>query len=116
MGASVGTEQAYDIALIEVELLNLNDFIDEELNWRNSRCLGNYISSAAKFLEWTIIKLSMEADVECTLTMAQWKLEMAQCKINCLLKRGKISQDLADTLKQKIEDAQTDIEEVKNLI
>ena len=116
MGASVGTEQAYNIALIEVKLLNLNDFIEEELNWWISRCVRNHISSAARYLECAIFKLSINADIDCALTKAQWKLEMAECKIKCLLKRGKISQDLADNLLQKIEDVQTDIEKVKNLI
>ncbi|MFX0024482.1 MAG: hypothetical protein ACFE9S_19355, partial [Candidatus Hermodarchaeota archaeon] len=39
MGASTGSELAYEIAYLEVDLLNLNDYIEEELPY----CVGKYL-------------------------------------------------------------------------
>jgi len=57
----------------------------------------------------------MDRDFEGMLFCAQWKLELAKNKVNCLLKKGKISQDVADTILLEIEQAQNDIEAIKNL-
>ena len=113
-GTTSGTEQGIPLALIEIDLLNLNDFIEEEINCWNRKCLTCYIDSATKSLEIAIFKASMDRDLECALSCAQWKLELAKNKVNCLLNKGRISQELADTILLEIEQAQNDIEAVKN--
>ena len=114
LGTTSGTEQGIPLALIEIDLLNLNDFIEEEINCWNRKCLTCYIDSATKSLEIAIFKASMDRDLECALSCAQWKLELAKNKVNCLLNKGRISQELADTILLEIEQAQNDIEAVKN--
>ncbi|MBA7557883.1 hypothetical protein ES705_50661 [subsurface metagenome] len=116
MGVSTGTEQGYKIASIEIDLLNLMDFIEDEIDWRNRWCLSYLLRSATRMLEITIFKISMNLDIECILACAQWKLVRAICKVNRLLDRGKISQELADILLDKINQAYTDIEVIKNPI
>ncbi|MFX1443013.1 MAG: hypothetical protein ACFFHV_06325 [Promethearchaeota archaeon] len=113
MGASVGTEQAFNIALIEVDLLNLLDFLEEEMSFCKQWLISSYVGSAAVKLEVAIFMLSLGFDVECILTCAQSELEKAECVINLLLDKGKISQELADTLLFEIDQAQEDIEVVK---
>jgi len=113
MGTSVGTEHGYDIALIEVDLLNLNDFIEEEINCWNRWCLRSRIRCATLMLEAAIFKISLDHDFECMLACAQHKLDMAECEVNRLLDKGKISQELADTLLLEINQAQANIEAVK---
>ena len=114
MGSSVSIEQGYNVAVIEVDLLNLNDFIEAEMSWWNGRCLTRYIKSATIILEVAIFKISMDLDIEHTLTGAQCKLNRARYKINRLLNRGKISQELADILLLKIDHAIENIETIKN--
>ncbi|MFX0083750.1 MAG: hypothetical protein ACFE94_18520, partial [Candidatus Hodarchaeota archaeon] len=96
MGTSTGSEQAYDIAYIEVDLLNLSDFIEEEI----SCCAGKYLSRkvycASKMLEIAIFKIAMDEDIECVLNCVQWKLERVIWKINWYLNKGRISEDLAN--------------------
>ena len=113
MGASVGTEQSCNIALIEVDLVNLNDFIEKEVSW-NLWCLENNIKSAAFMLELAILKISLDQNVECVLIFAQYKLYKAECQVTNLLSSGKISQELADTIIFEINQAQESIEAIKN--
>ncbi|MFX1442039.1 MAG: hypothetical protein ACFFHV_01385, partial [Promethearchaeota archaeon] len=114
IGVTSGTEQGIPLALIEINLLNLNDFIEDELDWWNRKCLTCCIDGAAKALEIAIFTASMDRDFDCMLCCAQWKLELAKDKVNCLLHIGKISQELADTILSEIEQAQNDIEAIKN--
>ncbi|MFX1442684.1 MAG: hypothetical protein ACFFHV_04655 [Promethearchaeota archaeon] len=114
MGNSVGTEQGYSIALIEVDLLNLNDMIEEELNWCYCWCLSNYIRGAVTMLEISIFKISLDHDIKHFLTSASIKLDKAKCVINHLLDKGKISQELADRLLFEINQALDNIEILKN--
>ena len=116
MGASTGMEQGYNIASIEIDLLNLTDFIEDEIDWRNRWCLNYLLGSAARMLEIAIFKISMNLDFNCTLTCAQLKLDRAICKVNRLLERGKITEELADILLDKINQSYIDIEVVKNSI
>jgi len=116
MGASTGTEQGYNIASIEIDLLNLMDFIEDEIDWRDRWCLNYLFRSATRMLEIAIFKISMNLDINCTLTCVQWKLERAVCKVNRLLDRGKITQELADIILDKINQAYIDIEVVKTSI
>jgi len=115
MGISVGTEISYNIALIEIDLLNLNDLIKEEIDWCNRKCLEIFIRLAATTLERAIIKSSLDFNIEPTLTRAQQYLEFAKIKVNCMLNSGKITQDLADILLTKINQAKENIEITKNL-
>lgn len=90
IGVSIGSEQAYDIAYIGIDLLNLNDFIEEEI----SCCTGKYLSwkvyCASKMLESALFKIAMEEDIECILNCVQWKLERVIWKINWYLNRGRM--------------------------
>ncbi len=113
LGTTSGTEQGIPLALIEINLLNLNDFIEENINCWNRKCLSCYIDHAAKSLEIAIFKASMDHGLKCALSCAQWKLELAKNKVNWLLNKGKISQDLADTILYEIQRAQNDIEALK---
>jgi hypothetical protein len=116
LGTTSGTEQGIPLALIEINLLNLNDFIEDNINWWDRKCLTCYIECATKSLEIAIFKASMDHGLECALSCVQWKLELAKNKVNCLLNKGKISQDLADIILFEIEQAQNDIEAVKNTL
>ena len=114
IGTTSGKEHGIPLALIEINLLNLNDFIEEEINCCNRKCLTCYIECVTKSLEIAIFKASMDHNLKCALSCAQWKLEIAKNKVNCLLNKGKISQELADTILLEIEQAQCDIEVIKN--
>ncbi|MHA1292076.1 MAG: hypothetical protein ACTSQJ_05345 [Promethearchaeota archaeon] len=120
MGNSVdydkGTDYGYYIALIEGNLFDLIDFIEEEINPEDRECLEDLITSAAALLEIAIFEISLDFEIECTLTLAQYTLDQAKDEVNYLFDSGKISQDLADILLQKIIQAQVDIEIVKNSI
>lgn len=102
MGASTGTKLAHDIGYIEVDLLNLSDFIEQEFPC----CVGKYLSRkiwcASKMLEIAIFRISKENEVECLLECTQWMLERTMNKINCFLERGKISEAQASYLNGKI--------------
>lgn len=112
-GASVGSEQAYNIALIEVELLNLKDFIDDEIQCCIGRYLSNMISCSAGFLELALIKISMDYSIECILSCIQWKLERTVSKINHFLEKGKISEEVANYLIENITEIIESLEEIK---
>jgi len=116
MGVSCETEPGRAMASIEVDLLNLLDFIEEEIGWRNRWYLSSLIRSATRLLEKAICDSSMNLDIECLLARTQWKLERVIGKINQLLDRGKITQELAEILLERVNQAHTDIEMVKNSI
>jgi len=114
MGASTGEEQAYEIALIEVELLNLKDFIEDEIPCCVGRCLSAKISCSAKLLELALFKISKGYSIDCILEYTQCKLEHAITKINFLLEKCKIPEDVANYLIEKISSIIEDIEAIKN--
>ncbi|MFX1410959.1 MAG: hypothetical protein ACFFA6_11440, partial [Promethearchaeota archaeon] len=95
MGASTGSQQAYDIAYIEVDLLNLSDFIEEEIPCCKGKYLSRKVECASGLLEIAIFKIAMDKDIECLLRCAQWKLKCVICKIEWYLHKGRISEDLA---------------------
>ncbi|MFX1593029.1 MAG: PKD domain-containing protein, partial [Promethearchaeota archaeon] len=115
-GTSSQVEKGYDVALIEIELLNLYDVIKQEINWKDGLYLNMLIRLAAENLELAIYKISLGINPENSLRSAQLKLELAINEINRLLNKGKISQELADTLLGKINQIYLTIEEVKNSI
>jgi len=114
MGVSTDTDIGYDIALIEVEMLNLFDFIEQEVSWSHRSNLNNLIRVAAEKLELAIIEISISMNPEVFLTEAQWKLGKAEDEVTRLLNKGRISQELADILFEKINQIYLAIEEVKN--
>ncbi|MFX0024019.1 MAG: hypothetical protein ACFE9S_16955 [Candidatus Hermodarchaeota archaeon] len=114
MGASTGSELAYDIAYLEVELLNLNDYIEEELPCCVRKYLGRKIWCASKLLEIAIFRISEGKEIDCLLRCAQWKLEWTLHKIDCLLEKGKISEVQASYLQGEISEIITKIESLNN--
>ena len=116
MGYTTGSEIGYQIALVEIDLLNLNDLIEEQINlcccfrW----CLNNLIRSATYMLESALIKISVGCNFECCLHHALYKLEKAEEKVHWLLRKGWITQELADTILLKLNQAQADLEAILN--
>jgi hypothetical protein len=112
MGTSTGTEQGINIAYIEVDLLNLGDFIEDEINWTDGLCLYLFLKSAACTLQKAIFKISMGEDIGCLLNCVMWKLDVAKCLVECLLYKGIITQELANILLDGICQAHNDVEAV----
>ena len=110
LGGSTGSERAYNIAYIEVDLLNLSDYIEQEIpSW-----IGKYLSwkvyCATKMLETAIFKIAKEVCIEDILRCTQWKLDNIIRKINRFLDKGRISEDLAYYLTEEITRINEDIE------
>ncbi|MHA2276655.1 MAG: hypothetical protein ACXAC2_12845, partial [Candidatus Kariarchaeaceae archaeon] len=116
MGYTTNTIIGFKIALIEIDLLNLNDLIIEELGWWSGWCLKHHIRLATHMLEAALIRLSLGYDVECYLLHALYKLEKAECKVHWLLCKGWITQDLADTILSKLHQAQEDVDAILTVI
>jgi len=112
-GISVDYKQdndlGYHIASIEVKILNLMDFIGENINYYDSKCLLGVLKKVANLLETTLFYMTQDLDYTCLLTSAQKYLELAKCKVNYLLEVEKITQTLADTLLGEISEIQNDI-------
>ncbi len=102
MGASICEPLAYDIALIEVELLNLNDFIKEEIPCYTNKYLSSKVYCASKMLEIALFRISMGYSIEYILECTQWKLERVIWRIDWNLKKGRVSEDLANYLIEEI--------------
>ncbi|MFX1431411.1 MAG: hypothetical protein ACFFCY_14695, partial [Promethearchaeota archaeon] len=102
MGNSVdhvkGISCGYDIASIEVELLNLGDFIEEQLGDCTSKYLEYLIKLSAMQLELAIIKLSRDIDPDSALSLAQQFINRAREQVLNLLEKNKISVDLASII------------------
>lgn len=116
MGSSVGTNQGRDIASIEVNLLDLSDFVADEISRMDRACLNGLINIAALRLEAAIFEIALDIDTECTLTAAQHALDDAKTEVNNLSSSGTISQDLANSIIETIIGAQVNIEMAKNSI
>jgi hypothetical protein len=116
MGVSTDPEIGYEIALIKIELLNLYDFVEQNLCQSSRASLNNYIKEATKNLESALFDISMNLNPNCSLNCAQWNLDEAICKVNRLLDKGKISQELADKIIEKINQIYLAIEDLKYLI
>lgn len=114
MGASTGSELAYEIAYLEVELLKFNDYIEQELPYCVGKYLGRKIWCASKLLEIAIFRISEDEEIDCLLRCARWKLERTIHKIDCLLEKGKISEAHASYLKGEILEIITKIESLNN--
>lgn len=109
MGFIPGTEIGHQIALIEIKLLNLKDFIDDEINWWRGMFLKNHIRYAINKLESALFKISLGIDIEWSLKQAIKKLDKALDDTNHLLRKGIISQELADIIQEELSKANADI-------
>jgi len=110
-GASTGVKQGVDISYIEVELLNLVDLIEPNIKFRS---LTNNIRVAAEILEIAIIRISLNKNPKGLLCYVQGKLEYAICKVDHLLRKERISQELADYIINKLSQQIEAIETVKD--
>jgi len=113
-GASTGVKHGVDISYIEVELLNLFDFAAENIP---SMSLIFAIRVAAEVLELSIIEISLDEDPQDLLELldyAQYKLEHAIRKIDHLLRKERISQELANYMVNEISQHIEAIEMVKD--
>jgi hypothetical protein len=111
IGASLGSELVNNIVYIEIDLLNLIDYIKDNTDGCSIRCLRNRIRSSCLKLNLAIIFLLMEKNPDQILDRAQFQLQRAICKVNILLKKGVISQEIGNNIKsivlQSIEGIET---------
>ncbi|MFW9783397.1 MAG: hypothetical protein ACFFFB_14035, partial [Candidatus Heimdallarchaeota archaeon] len=97
MEASLGID--YNLANIKITLLNLIDYIGENLEGRSLRCLQNILRSASFKLDLVFIFLSMGKNAHHILGCTQSKLKRAICKVDNLIDKRVISQDLGNNIK-----------------
>lgn len=116
MGMSTGTEEGLRLAYIEVDLLNLGDYIEDNINWSESWCLRCLLKTATRMIEKTLFKISMNLDIECMLTCIHIILECAIYKVCCLLNNGIITEDIANYLFDGINQALSDLELVQEML
>jgi hypothetical protein len=109
MGVSSGTELGANLAQIEVNLLNLGDYIEDNVNWSYRCCLMFLLKTAAGMIEKVIIMSSMNLDIGCKLYCVRCILEFSGCIVSCLLNRGLISQEVANTILDGITQSLEDI-------
>ncbi|MFX1391904.1 MAG: hypothetical protein ACFE9Z_17705, partial [Promethearchaeota archaeon] len=114
MGLSTGSELAMEIGYLEVELLNLSDYVDQELPSCVGRCLSRKIWCASKLLEIAIFRISRDVEIDCLLKCVQWKLEWTLHKINWLLKKQNNSETQASFLEGEILEIIAKIELLKS--
>ncbi|MHA2186473.1 MAG: hypothetical protein ACXAAI_15890, partial [Promethearchaeota archaeon] len=92
MGASVdyatNINYGYDIATLEVDLLNLADFVEEELGGSGSKYLEKLIKLSALHLELAIMKLSRGINPDSTLSSAQRFIERAMEEAHDILENN----------------------------
>ncbi len=112
MGGSIGNEMGNNIAYIEINLLNL---IDYSRDGRSIFCLENLIRSALFKLDQSVIFLSMGKNPTYLLDCTQSKLQRVIYKVDYLLNKGVISQDIGNHIKNIIIQAVEDIEILKAL-
>ncbi|MFX0029167.1 MAG: hypothetical protein ACFE8B_08155, partial [Candidatus Hermodarchaeota archaeon] len=106
-----GINYGYDIATIEVELLNLKDLI-EELDDRSTRFLERLTTLAALQLELAIIELSFDIVPDSTLTLAANIINRAKEEVNNLLSNNKVSEEIANILLKIFEYCYISVEEI----
>jgi len=113
MGASTCAEIGKEIALIEVKLLDLADFIEENVDCEGFRSLEAKIESAAILLQCALYLISFNENPNSTLDCAVYQLEHGINEVNQLLIKGRISQELAEYLNNTISQLIEDIQVVK---
>ena len=108
-----GINCGFDIASIEVELLNLADFVQEELGDCDTKHLERLIKLSALQLELAIIKLSRGINPDSTLSLAQRFIGRAMEVVNNLVEENKTSEDTAIyILLEKLNCCYINIEEI----
>jgi len=116
MGNSIdyvkGISYGYDIASIEVELLNLSDLIEEQLGDCGTKYLERLVKLSALQLELAIIKLSRDIDPDSALSLAQQFVDRAREEVYNLLEKNKISEETAYILLNTLNECYSKIEEI----
>ncbi|MDX1798841.1 MAG: hypothetical protein R3255_09350, partial [Candidatus Lokiarchaeia archaeon] len=117
MGNSVdyvkGISCGYDIASIEVELLNLEDLIEEQFGDCNCKYLEHLIKLSAMQLELAIIKLSRDIKPDSALSLAKQFIDRARDETLKLLEKNMISGDnVISTILDSLNYCYTMIEEI----
>ena len=90
-----GINYGFDIASIEVELLNLADFVRVELGDYGTKYLEILIKLSALQLQLAIIKLARNINPDSTLSLAQRFIDRAREVVNNLVEKIKTSEDTA---------------------
>jgi hypothetical protein len=109
-----GIDYGYDIAVIEVELLILKDYVEETITDCNTNHLEKLLLSASMQLELAMIKIALDIDPDLTLLLAKNTLDLARDEVIKLSEQEKISQDVMYLLLEKIEMCYVNIEDVLN--
>ncbi|GAH45405.1 unnamed protein product, partial [marine sediment metagenome] len=91
------------------------DFIKDEIPYYIRGGISSKISFSASLLELALIKISMGYSIDWILGYTQYKLEHTITKINSLLEKGKINEDVANYLIEKISCVIEEIEQIKNI-
>jgi len=107
MGASVdyatSINYGYDIATLEVDLLNLADFVEEELGGSGSKYLEKLIKLSALHLELAIMKLSRGINPDSTLSSAQRFVERAIEEAHDILENNESTEAIICLLLETLE-------------
>ena len=97
MGNSVdivkNSNYGYQIASIEVQILDLKDFIEIEIQEGNSERLQELLGLAALQLEIALIELAFDIDPDSALRLAQNLLNLAKDEVIILSNNDKITQE-----------------------
>jgi hypothetical protein len=116
IGSSVdyakGINCGFDIASIEVELLNLADIIKEELGDYSTQYLEKLVKLSALQLELAVIKLSRGIDPDSSLSVAQKFIDRAMEEVNNLVESIKIYEGIASYLLERLNNCYINIEEI----
>jgi hypothetical protein len=107
MGASVdyatSINYGYDIATLEVDLLDLADFVEEELGGSGSKYLEKLIKLSALHLELAIMKLSRGINPDSTLSSAQRFVERAIEEAHDILENNESTEAIICLLLETLE-------------
>ncbi|MFW9952046.1 MAG: hypothetical protein ACFFKA_18150, partial [Candidatus Thorarchaeota archaeon] len=115
MGVYLNSEIGSNTADVEINLLNLIDYIEKTLKSNQITCLQHLLKSASLKLDLTMIFLSLGKDPYHLLYCAQVKLQQGISKIDHLLNREKISQNIGEHIKEILTNAIEDIKIMKAL-
>lgn len=116
MGASLDSEMGSNTADVEINLLNLIDYIEKTIKNNPIMCLQHLIKSASFKLDLTMIFLSLGKNPCHLLHCAQVKLQRVISKVDYLLNKEKISQNVGEYIKEILTNAIEDIGLIKALL
>ena len=107
MGAIVGTDTALEIADIMVEISQFGDNLCVQDNFSLFMAIEHHLRCAINELEHVLYLMAKDyVEEDCIsehISHAICKLELTQKKIECLVKCGKVSEEYALILNEKIE-------------